>query len=79
MKDTPSTMRYPAALTKVAIKKITAITGFFEVITKTLEKSVANAKISIKRFVINLLKKINAYVNTLDLICCPRSIFNFSL
>ena len=50
IKPIPNNIKYPAALTNTEIKKITAITGFLEVITKTLEKSAANAKISIRKF-----------------------------
>ena len=38
MNPIPNKIKYPAALTNTEIKKITAITGFFEVITKTLER-----------------------------------------
>ena len=39
-------------ITKTAIKNVTAITGFFEVITKTLENKVPNANISRNKFFI---------------------------
>ena len=54
----PNKIKYPAALTKTEIKKITAITGFLEVITKTLENRAAKANKSIKKFfIINENKK----------------------
>jgi hypothetical protein len=52
MKPIPNSNKYPAALQKAAIKKITAITGFLEVITKILEKIVPKANISMNIFFI---------------------------
>ena len=54
MNPIPNKIKYPAALTNTDIKKITAITGFFEVITSTLDRRVPKAKISINRFFIFL-------------------------
>ena len=48
----PNRIKYPAALINTEIKNITDITGFLEVITKTLEIRAPKAKISIKRFLI---------------------------
>ena len=45
-------IKYPAAWTKVAITKIIEITGFLEVIAKTLENKVPKAKIFTKKVVI---------------------------
>ena len=58
MKPIPNKIKYPAAFTNTDIKKITAITGFLEVITKTLERRAPKAKISIKRFFICKIFKI---------------------
>ena len=64
MNPTPSKIKYPAALMKTDIKKITDITGFLEVITKTLERRAPKAKISIKRFFI-LIKDIKNSLHNL--------------
>ena len=53
IKPIPNRIKYPAALTNTEIKKITAITGFLEVITKTLENKAAKANKSIKKFFIS--------------------------
>ena len=50
MKPTPNNIKNPAALQKTAIKKITAITGFTETITNTLENIVPQANKSINKF-----------------------------
>jgi hypothetical protein len=52
MKPIPERIKNPAALKNTAIKKITEITGLTAIITKTLEKIVAHANKSIKKFVI---------------------------
>jgi hypothetical protein len=46
---TPSNIKNPAALQKTAIKKITAITGFTDTITNTLEIIVPHASKSINK------------------------------
>ena len=53
----PNNIKYPAAFTNTEIKKITAMTGFLDVITKTLENSAAKANKSIKKFFIFYLFK----------------------
>lgn len=50
MNPTPNNIKNPAALQKTAIKNITAITGFTETITNTLENIVPQANISINKF-----------------------------
>lgn len=50
MNPTPDNIKNPAALQKTAIKNITAITGFTETITNTLENIVPQANKSINIF-----------------------------
>ena len=50
IKPIPNKIKYPAALTNTDIKKITAITGFLDVITRTLERRDPKASKSIKIF-----------------------------
>ena len=59
MKPIPNKIKYPAALTNTEIKKITAITGFFEVITSILDTiAIKEIKSNKKKFCVNTKKKI---------------------
>lgn len=48
MKPTPRSSKYPAALMNTEIRNNTEITGFFEVITRTPERTAPKAKRSNK-------------------------------
>ena len=57
----PNKIKYPAAFTNTDIKKITAITGFLDVITSTLENRAAKDNKSIKKFFIFIFIYIFTY------------------
>ena len=69
MNPTPNNIKNPAALQKTAIKNITAITGFTETITNTLENIVAQANISINKFLMFFIFR--------SLRCSQRSLKKF--
>ena len=61
IKPIPNRIKYPAALTNTEIKNMTAITGFLEVITKTLERREPKANKSIKIFFMLKIKRLSLH------------------
>jgi len=58
----PISIKYPAPDTKVEIKNITEITGFLDVIEKTLDNSVAKANIFTNIVVIFIIWKATSFI-----------------